>query len=955
MQTKKYFRRGTAFLLALALCTLLTLPVLASGADDTVHIGSVSDLQQLAKNCALDTWSQGKTVSLDADLDLTGSDFALIPTFGGTFEGNGHTISGLAVTGAYSPAGLFGTVQESGIVQNLNVAGTVAPEGSRTMVGGIVGRNDGTIQNCSFSGNVTALAQAGGIAAVNEASGSIENCTVDGSVLARSEAGGVAGENEGTITTCTNRAQINTTMQESVSEDLLASLSQRFESLLENHTLDSDELALDVGGIAGYSCGSIVSCTNEGAVGYENIGYNIGGIVGRTDGLVTQCENYGAVLGRKDVGGIAGQAVPNIELNLSEGTLRQLSDELGTLQTLVSRAADTAGADADSIHSSLDQLNDYLTQATDRASALRNGVSTFAGEAADEAQRVSGVVDETLDRAQSIKDDGKLSIQESSDLLDYLADQPELNIPRVDDTTKESADALLSTLSGVSTQVAALNHETQTLGKDLFAQLEAISAQTAVIGELLADALEKAANPDASNYFRDISAETAPDNAAGQIVQCENDAAVCGESNVGGIAGAQSMESLLDPEDDLSELSLGGLNGIYERRAVVRGCTNRGAIAASSENVGGIIGHASLGLVDGCFGYGSVTSEDGSAVGGIVGCCSAAVQNSWAKCFLTGDTYVGGIVGCGEENTTLGTSCTVIDCRSMVEITEAAQYFGAIAGTDTGTFRGNVFVSDTLNGLDYCSVAGAAEPVSYEYFLTMDNVSEDFKNFTLSFVADGKVLKTVEFTYGASFGADIFPDIPAKENSYAAWPAVNLSSLTFDTVVSAVYTTYVSTLAGEPTREDGRTVFYVEGQFEEGDTLTCTVEEVSAAVFQAAGIDTESSSDNTTERWLLTLPQDGDTTHTVRYLPANADVETVTVCQNTADGWQQLETTTSGSYIVFEADGSNAELLFCAKEASAQPWVFITAGAGVVAVVATCVGTMRSKKKKTKQNTPDEA
>ena len=49
---------------------------------ENITVASVEKLEELAKNCKLDTWSQGKTVTLTADLDLTGSDFTSIPTFG---------------------------------------------------------------------------------------------------------------------------------------------------------------------------------------------------------------------------------------------------------------------------------------------------------------------------------------------------------------------------------------------------------------------------------------------------------------------------------------------------------------------------------------------------------------------------------------------------------------------------------------------------------------------------------------------------------------------------------------------------------------------------------------------------------------------------------------------------------------------------------------------------------
>ena len=84
-------RRLWAALLALCLVLALTLPVFAEGESETAdtaeketfHIGTVDDLMQLADSCRLDSWSKNRTVYLDADLELTGSGFAGIPSFSG--------------------------------------------------------------------------------------------------------------------------------------------------------------------------------------------------------------------------------------------------------------------------------------------------------------------------------------------------------------------------------------------------------------------------------------------------------------------------------------------------------------------------------------------------------------------------------------------------------------------------------------------------------------------------------------------------------------------------------------------------------------------------------------------------------------------------------------------------------------------------------------------------------
>ena len=149
-------RRLWAALLALCLVLALTLPVFAEGESETAdtaeketfHIGTVDDLLQLADSCRLDSWSKNRTVYLDADLELTGSGFAGIPSFSGVFEGQGHTISGLSLVDDGSVIGFFRYVQQGANVRDLVIRGRSMPTGSRSTVGGIAGSNAGTLHNC---------------------------------------------------------------------------------------------------------------------------------------------------------------------------------------------------------------------------------------------------------------------------------------------------------------------------------------------------------------------------------------------------------------------------------------------------------------------------------------------------------------------------------------------------------------------------------------------------------------------------------------------------------------------------------------------------------------------------------------------------------------------------------------------------------------------------------------
>lgn len=76
--------------------------------------------------------------------DLRVSDAVPVPLFQGTFHGNGHTISGLSFEGKGSKSGLFRTLTQSAVVEDLTVEGTVSPQGSGGQAGLLAGENDGT-------------------------------------------------------------------------------------------------------------------------------------------------------------------------------------------------------------------------------------------------------------------------------------------------------------------------------------------------------------------------------------------------------------------------------------------------------------------------------------------------------------------------------------------------------------------------------------------------------------------------------------------------------------------------------------------------------------------------------------------------------------------------------------------------------------------------------------------
>lgn len=391
---------------------LLVFPMLPtawalSAESDTIIISSSAEFLAFAKNCALDTWSQGKTVVLTADLDLADTEFTPIPTFGGAFLGQGHTISGLRVTAAGSTQGLFRYIQPSGVVQDLAVEGTVAPGGTRSAVGGVAGDNSGVLQNCSFYGTVQGDSMVGGIAGRNSASGQIISCSASGSVSGEKATGGIAGRNLGLLLKCGNSAGVNLTQTEA-SVDLLgidagAALEERAAADDETYHLLSG--CFDTGGVVGWSSGVVQSCVNSGAVGYPHVGYNTGGIAGRQSGYLAGCVNSGTINGRKDVGGVVGQGEPFLVIDPRGGSLERLRGELDALDRLIDRAINNAQRTGDNVSALLESMGGFTDDARSSSQLMLAHMTDFTDDNIGSVNTMMADLTNALDKINPALDD----------------------------------------------------------------------------------------------------------------------------------------------------------------------------------------------------------------------------------------------------------------------------------------------------------------------------------------------------------------------------------------------------------------------------------------------------------------------------------------------------------------------------------------------------------------------
>ena len=233
----------------------------------------------------------GKTdinITLDTDIDLTGKDWTPIGTdydnsYKGTFDGGGHTITGLTFTTNDQYAGLFGRLNRAGTVKNV-VMKDVQITNNRSwsaFAGGVAGYSWGTIENCSVSGSVSGTVYVGGVVGA-QIDGSITGCSSSATVKGTVDVGGVAGQtnSSATLTACyaTGNVIIEINPQKNIAGGSLVGMNAGI-SLLACYatgnvtSTGSSTGKVHIGGFLGNNYTTVTACywknNHEQGIGYN--------------------------------------------------------------------------------------------------------------------------------------------------------------------------------------------------------------------------------------------------------------------------------------------------------------------------------------------------------------------------------------------------------------------------------------------------------------------------------------------------------------------------------------------------------------------------------------------------------------------------------------------------------------------------------------------------------------
>ena len=955
-----------------------------------IEISTEEDLRKLAENCALDSWSRDKKVVLQNDVVLSLESEFSIPTFAGIFDGNGYTISNVKQTGTGSAVGLFRYVQEGGKVRNLSVVGEISPSGSQDHVGGIVGVNYGSIENCKFVGNVIGDDEVGGIAGVNAESGEIRRCDSNGNVVGNHSAGGIVGNNHGVLNNCSNSGDINTYSTE-VTYDLDDITMDNLEQINSTANVAAHT---DTGGIAGISDGKIYYCSNSGSVGYQHVGYNTGGIVGRLhQGYLQNCTNTGHVQGRKDVGGIVGQMEPFLEIQYLSDKLKELDTEtdkfldlLDATQKDLSSYGKQASTIAKSISSHLKDANNAGNSLTGTAHDLwyiynqeLNGVSNDLKTLNDDLNRQADN-DKNNGNSHDVTisgndiwggngdhdvSGGNITIKVPDDTESYKAALKKFGenaTKHLDNMThasvdrtggiKDNLDTLNKSLDKAFDQLWQLGDVLEAGNDNASAHMDELMDQARVLRNLVSEIRD--------DLFRyeGISVEDTSDESASK-----------GEVN----PGDPSAEQNGDTEPEGTEEARYDTSSFQKGKVTL--CVNRGVVEADT-NVGGIVGQVATeydfdpeddvtltgsesfdveqtikAVVRDSRNYGDVTGKK-DYVGGIVGKAEygAVIScESYAPIESTDGSYVGGVAGSasyairscysmgkitGKNNIggIAGEGCDIFYSYAYNDLDMSGEGQGSIAGkiSDDGTLYGNYYVEGGVGGVDGIGYQGGATPLSYQEFCNKDGVPAAFSQFTITFQADGVEVASYQCSYGDYLSADQIPAVPEKDGYYGVWPDFDFSYITGNKVLEAEYEEWIASIASDEKNDDNKPLVMAEGNFYPNAALHLNVEGDTYTVSMTNSME-DDAPDYTGEATLRVFCEDTDNA----VVQVEKDGEYVEVDSTVIGSYRQFTMEVPGRFRVVEAESSHTLAI-----------VFSIAGGAAVILLIILLGKKAAKRRK---------
>ena len=529
----------------------------------------------------------------------------------GTFDGDGHTISGLYIKSTADYQGLFGYVGIFGTVKDLSVSGSVS---GGMYVGGVVGYNDeGRVENCHNTGEVSGSEYVGGVVGYNSSIGNVKNCYNTGTVTGTDDyVGGVVGENSGlsTVENCYNTGSVNG------SEYVGGVVGDNHSGIVENCYNTGKVSGNSVGGVVGENRGTSIvkNCYNTGTVtGTDDY---VGGVVGNNSNssTVENCYNTGKVSGNRYVGGVVGY-------NSGYVTGCYFLQTTGVNESLQGIGGDEAiGATAESVND-LDALCENFEDTTTWSISpfYEHPVLKTNPEGGDGTKEHPYEI-KTIDQLENFRDlvngeDGQTADPDAHAKLMNNIDLSSVCSAEKDSWTpigNSEESAYIGTFDGNGHTISGLYINNSTAdNQGLFGYVSGTVQNLTVEGSVSSTVAN-------SNDVGGIVGY----NSSGTVTNCafSGSGSVSGSDHVGGVVGYNggSVTNCYNTGEVSGNRYVGGVVGYNDIGCSVTNSYNTGAVSGG-EDVGGVVGYNhSDGSVTNSYNTGKV-SGTGNRVGGVVG------------------------------------------------------------------------------------------------------------------------------------------------------------------------------------------------------------------------------------------------------------------------------------------------------------------------------------------------
>lgn len=625
------------------------------------------------------------------------------------------------------------------------------------------------------------------------------------------------------------------------------------------------------------------------------------------------------------------------------GCLQRINDIMTDSNGNLREWADLDDHDKELVIGEVVNLSNYLGQMSSSASSILSDLSTICNIMAPYMKDAMEAACNDIDRATDVTQDIINSIGEAFNgvrgIVNYMNAQPDIQFATLGPEFDITREDLHAQLMGISDSLKMLSSNTSEYSDIVNEDLKAVNNQLNVVFNLLADHLTDTAYLSVEELYEEVDEEDIESIITGKTDSCVNNGVIKGDINIGGIAGAMSVDEE-DPEDNAAGSLDYQIGRRFITKCIITESINKGYVTAKKDGAGGIVGYMKHGIVTDSESYGNIESIEGDYVGGIAGESLTIIRNCYALCSVSGGKNVGGIAGYAN---------TVQECYAIVSANASIGQKGAIAGEisydEDATVSENYFVGDDIFGIDNISYAGIAEPISYSELLTVEHLPTAFWHLKVTYRIEDTYLGTQEVKFGESLANLDYPEIPAKEGFYGVWPDYSDQVMTGNLLIEGTYMDTITVVESSEKAESGtidwqKPYALVEQTFTEDTVLNVKLsdqtppKEANGKEYVIYDISLENGNIG-----------DGET-FAVRLLNPYGD--NVKIWGFTHGSWRELKSKARGQYMQVEMTGPKEA--FCIMQEKSKTLLIIFAvTAGVIVLVLISYFLKRAKRRLSRQ------